>query len=333
MPIVVQVSAPSASTASSQGIDAGDILQTFIRECGDRPPDGVLALRWLNRRYRQIWQSSNWQFAQKEGTFLTVARINAGTVTVTNGSATVAETTSNANGWTSSVVSRKWRRTGDNVFYDISAFGNDNPDTLTLDRVYEGTTGTVTGYTIFQNIYSLNEEVGVLHTITSRDDRFRLTETSREELDTAFPNRSNVDNPRWFAPFGRDSNDIQRIELYPSPIDAEGFIYHYTQEGPFIVGGNAKIVPQVFEGLLQHGWQSNYWRWRATQDDARGNETGLARDEEILFAKELGEMMMREAQNQPPKRVPMAAIYTAHRRIRGDKYGITDRKAQMPLNP
>ena len=306
------------------------MLETFVRECGDRPPDGVLALRWLNRRYRQVWSAANWPFAQKSAILTTVAKITTGDVDLTNGSATVTEGTSGANGWTSVIDGRKFRRTGDNEYYNISGYSNDNPDTFSLDRVYEGTTGSDLGYTIFQNIYSLTTDMGALHNVVSLNDRFSLTEMSREEMDTAFPNRPNVNEPRFFTISGRDSNDIYQVELEPAPKDAEGYTYWYTQEAPYIVGGNAKIVPQIFESLLEHGWMANYWRWRAKMEDANGTELNHARDEEQFFSKELQETAMREFRNEPPKRVKMAGIYTAHRRIRGDKFGITDRRSQMP---
>ena len=88
----------------------GDLLQSLQMEAGDNPPNPMLALDWLQQRYESVLTRAPWPFMIKEATFQTIAEITAGTVTVTNGSATVTETTSNANGWSSSVESRFYRR-------------------------------------------------------------------------------------------------------------------------------------------------------------------------------------------------------------------------------
>ena len=106
----------------------GDILQSLMREAGDNPPDPILSLDWLQQRYESVLTRAPWPFLIKEATFQTIAEITAGTVTVTLGSATVTETTSNANGWSSSVENRYFRATGDSEFYLINTFGDANPD-------------------------------------------------------------------------------------------------------------------------------------------------------------------------------------------------------------
>ena len=156
----------------------GDFLQSMVFECGDNPPNPILALDWMAQRYESVLTRAPWPFLIKEATFQTIAEITAGTVTVTNGSATVTETTSNANGWSSSVEDRFFRRDGGSEFYKISTFGNANPDTLTLNRVYEGATGTVIGYTIFQRFYSLASDVREVMSIARIETPGLLTEVS-----------------------------------------------------------------------------------------------------------------------------------------------------------
>lgn len=327
--MALQLNQPTASTASTQGRDVDAIIARLSRECGDRPPDGVLAMRWLEDRYRQVWGAASWQFTRKEDLIQTVDDIVADSVTVTNASATVTETTSTGK-WTSAVVDRFFRRTGDNQYYKISSFSNLNPDTITLNRVYEGTTGTAVGYRIFQNIYSLNNEVGVIEGFVSLKDSFSLIDVNQEWLDRSYPNRPTVGIPRYWAPAGRDSNDIYQVELYPIPDAAYGMLYHYTQEAPYITGGEAKTIPQVFESLLRHGWKADYWRWRASMDDSRGNEFVYAAQEEMLFSKELNEMVSREFQNDPPHRLRLAGRYIGHRALRGNKWRIEHSKSELP---
>ena len=81
----------------------GPYLQSLQREVYDRPPDPILAMDWLQARYASVLERAAWPFLIKEAVFSTVAEVTAGTVTVTLGSATVTETTSNANGWSSAL--------------------------------------------------------------------------------------------------------------------------------------------------------------------------------------------------------------------------------------
>ncbi len=327
--VVVQQSVPTASTASSQGRDAGAILEVLVRECGDRPPDPVLALNWLNDRYRQIWAAAQWPFALKEDFITTVDDITSDSVTVTNASTTVTETTSDSK-WTSVVEGRKFRRTGDNQSYEIDGYSNANPDTLTLDHSYEGTTGTAVGYRIYQNVYSLNTEVGQLLSVYSPKDDQSLTEVSQDWLDRVAPHRDSVGVPNWYAVLGRDANDIYRIELYPAPDAAYAIYYRYVQEAPYIVGGEAKLVPQIFQSLLRHGWLADYWRWRQRMDDAVGQEYAFSATEELLFAKELNELVVKEAQNYPPRPIRLASRYTAHRARRLKGFGYWHSETELP---
>ena len=299
------------------------------RECGDRPPDGLLALRWLNDRYRQIWQASPWEFARKRDVFTTADDITSDSVTVTNLSATVTETTSDGK-WSASVIGRKFRATGDDEYYGIAGYSNANPDTLALADAYVGATATVKGYRIFQNLYSLNVEVGQLEGITDLSTGVPLREVNAAWLDSAFPNRSGVGIPRVYAVLGRDANDIQQVELYPIPNDDRIYEYPYVQEAPYLTGAEAKLVPQVFEQLLKSGWLADYWGWRATMDDATGQERAHAGYNELLFSRQLQEMAVREAQNQGPSVIRLAPRYVRHRYIRSWPFRLRHNADEMP---
>ncbi|KKK77710.1 hypothetical protein LCGC14_2850860, partial [marine sediment metagenome] len=186
--------------------------------------------------------------------------------------------------------------------------------------------------------YSLNTEVGVLHSVINLNQKSELVEISNREMEDAWAASPTIGTPGYYAPFGRDSNDIARVRLYPAPDELHGLLYNYTQEAPFIIGGAAKIVPQVFASLLRHGWMAEYWRWRATQSGSSlGRPTqasqmipsALANQEEALFGHELNQMVARELRNEPLRRVGLASAYTKHRILRTDPFRITDHRGQM----
>ncbi len=294
----------------------GDLLQSLTMEAGDNPPNPMLALDWLQQRYESVLTRAPWPFLIKEAVFSTIAEITAGTVTVTNGSATVTETTSNANGWSSSVESRFYRRDGDSEFYKISTFGDANPDTLTLNRVYEGATGTVIGYTIFQRFYSLASDVREVMSIARVETPGFLTEVSQEELATVLPNRPSLGNPGFWSYAGRDSSNVFQIELYPIPDAANGFLYQYLESTPSLVDADVTILPQIPFGLLRSGWLADYWSWRSRHDNAPPNAGQHQQNQEREFEKRLKELIIRESPNFPPKRLKFHDRFWKHRILR-----------------
>jgi hypothetical protein len=332
MPIMSKSApSPAASTTASQGLAVDSILSRLVRECGDRPPDGVLALKWLEDRYRQVWNAMDWEFASSSAVLQTVATISSGTVTLTNGSATISETTTNANGWTSAVEGRYFRATGDDAFYPISTFTDGTPDTITLSRNYEGDSSSDQGYMIFQNVYSLTTDVGKIQWFVDLKTGNEIEPVSQIWLDEGFPNRAgNSTQMQYWAPAGRDSDDIQQVELYPIPTEVHGIQYRYIQEAPFLIHGGSTIVPQVPESLLKHGWKADYFSWRSGMDDSTGAEINWAQREELLFMKELNEMAVKEASNQPLQKIRMARRYVRHRFLRNYPYRVSHFENQLP---
>jgi hypothetical protein len=320
MPVVLQPASPVASTTATQGIAVDDLVYRLVRECGDVPPDSVLTWRWLRDRYRRIWGACPWEFSKKEYRLVTVAPISSDSVTVTNASTTVTETTSDGK-WTSSVIGRKFRRTADNTWYDISSYTNSNPDTLTLDRNYEGTSGATAGYKIFQDTYSLADDTGEITSIVNTSNGGELTQVTLQELDCGFPNRATTGTPVYYALAGRDSNNIMRVQLYPIPDAIRGFMVRYIQEAPFLVSGASIIIPQVFESLLVAGWKADYWSWRSTLTNPAptGIEQAWYGTHESEFARELQEMVNREYRSCGPKRFVPHSRYTWHRDYRANK--------------
>jgi len=296
-------------------------LQSMVLECGDNPPNPVISLDWLQHRYESILSRAPFNFLVIEATFNTVAEITAGTVTVTLGSATVTETTSNANGWSSSVVNRYFRASGDTEFYLIDAFGDANPDTLTLNRVYEESTATTKGYRIFQRFYSLASDVREVISMVRIDSPVPMIESSQAELDYAFPHRSRLGNPGIYSPAGTDSSDNLQVELYPIPDEAKGILYRYIQETPALIDADVNLIPQVPFGLLKSGWMSDYWSWRNAFDNAPANAANLSAQKEAEFEKRLAELVLREAANIPPVKLRLSDRLIRHRVRRVNKFG------------
>ena len=310
-------------------LTSGEFFALMQREVGDAPPDVLLAKQWAQHRYASVLERFPWNFLRKEATFNTTAAITAGTVTVTLGSATVTETTSNANGWSSAVETRYFRRDSDNEFYPIDTFTDANPDTLTLNRVYEQPTATASGYTIFQRFYALASDVREVSSMCSINDLAgEMIEVSQEEMDRLLANRPSEGQPRYWAMAGLNSSNVPRIEVYPIPDEAQGILYHYIQTTPDLADGDTTIFPQVTYGLLRSGWLADYWSWRAARSDAPPQSINMSAKMEAEFEKRLKEFTIRELGNVEPQRMRFELRHTA-RRMRG-KFSSPSPSVRMP---
>lgn len=321
MPIVVQPGIPTPAVTGQQTY-LDDLVYRLVRDCGDTPPDSVLVWRWLRDRYRRIWGACSWSFAQKEYQVITTAAISSDSVTVTKGSATVTETTSDSK-WTTAVIGRKFRASPDSTWYTISNYSNANPDTLTLDRVYEGTSATLAGYKIFQDTYSLSSDTGEITALLDTTRGFPLEQISLQESDRMYPGRATSGGPFMWALAGMDTSNIPKIQFYPIPSESHGYLVRYIQQPPYLVSGSSVIIPQVFESLLVNGWKADYWGWRSTLStpSPSGAEQGWYGTYEMAFMRELNEMVAREYRSSVPTKLHLHPRYTWHRALRSNKFG------------
>ena len=186
---------------------------------------------------------------------------------------------------------RYYRSTGDTEFYLINTFTNANPDTLTLNRVYEEATATEKGYRIFQRFFSLASDVREVISMVRIDSPVPMIESSQAELDYAFPHRPRLGNPGVYAPAGTDSSDNLQVELYPIPDEAKGILYRYVQETPSLTDADASLIPQVPFGLLKSGWMADYWSWRTAFDNASSNAALMSQKYEGEFEKRLASVI------------------------------------------
>lgn len=307
----------------------GQVLHSFDRNCRGVAPDPILAQEWLQQRYASVLERCDWPFLIAETTFNTVAEITAGTVTVTLGSATVTETTSNANGWSSAVQTRYFRVDGRNEFYLINTFNDLNPDTLTLARVYEGDTATLAGYSIVQRFYTPATDAREIISISSLETPGFLRKVSKTDLEHVFMERSELGVPTVWAPAGRDTSNDLRVELYPTPDEAHGYLVHYLIETPSLANASTTILPQVNTRMLIDGMLADYWIWRSGMNDAKGNEAALSSQFEQKFEKQLLEMIARETPNWPASYLRPSNRVLSTRYRRRDKFGV-DHSWQFP---
>lgn len=119
-------------------------------------------LRLINERYVDIAQLTRWRWLQTAGATVVPMVYNTGTVTLTDGSATVVGASVS---WASSVVGRKMALLGQNELYTI--LSRSSATRVILTENFAGTTDSAGEYRIIQDTFTMpatcEEVVDVYH--------------------------------------------------------------------------------------------------------------------------------------------------------------------------
>lgn len=214
---------------------SADIIADILHRCGedtDSASDHAPAvLQYLNRAYRALWMGggefmdgnvTNWWWLRKDppGTLTLQPSISAGTVSVTNNSASITFSSAPS----ASVAGYFFRVTGQEDVFRISTHTGGS-GTATLDSVYTGDTTASATYKLMKMEYTLASDV--LRVIAPM--RVRLSDggfiegTGLAELEKSWPiHLAESGVPDLFAHvgetkirfnrFGSDSGKLMRVE-------------------------------------------------------------------------------------------------------------------------
>ena len=265
----------------------------------------------INERYLEILRSYPWKRLIVDAILQTTALYDTGTVAVTNGSASITGTDTV---WTAAMTGRFFRVDGRNEYY---TFTRTAATTGTLDRVYEGDDDTDATYRIFQSVYALASDVGVLQSIKVFESDRELDQISQEELDQIDPSRLKFGNAETFALFEDDSSTppVSQVELYPVPEDSRGYPYRYEKRVSRLSAPSDYVLPWVSTECLIAGVKA---------------ELGLAPEDRFMYL--LGEMKKEETRRIPSKQIQMHERFTIHRKERALGWSLDEkrRQDQMP---
>lgn len=131
-------------------------------------------------------------YLMTDGFITTIAPYETGTVTATNGSATVtgASTT-----FTALMVGRKIRFGSENAYYRIKTFVSTTE--LTLEANYQGTTASGKTYSIFKDEYRLPADLDVYKVMRQIENAIALIDIENTAFDLANPSPSGEGDPMY----------------------------------------------------------------------------------------------------------------------------------------
>jgi hypothetical protein len=261
---------------------------------------------FLNDRYQEVLQHLPWSGLVASGVLATVAAYDTGTVTVYQGSASVAGT---GTSWSADHTGRRIRIGTDAEFY---TFTYTSGTSGSLDRPYEGDSDAVdSSYRIFQNVYPLPADLDIL-TSVRRLDGVYMERISSEALEIVAPGRQSYGEPTMFAPAAPDPNapNVPRVELYPIPIAGHAYQINYGRSVATISSQDtsAELLMVVRDNTIYAGVRADI---QAHLKDYAGSQVYEAR-----FNKLLADARSSESARRPASRMKIADRYTRHQNWR-----------------
>lgn len=263
----------------------------------------------INGRYALILSLLDWRGLIKTSTIESAAVIRTGTVSATQGSATV---TGSGTNWTDAISGMQFLAPGSSALYTATYMG---PETLALDRPYEGNSFIDGGYTLLQSIYKLPGDCRTLRVIKSPVTGVALDEWTETEFAAlvGFPTLQGVAAMYRPAPDLVDAATgyvtAQRIQLYPLPTEARGYPIAYEQAAAGFDGVNTSAAPLPFvsDAALLAGCKADLELAKEQPDLAR------AASFEQQFEAHFTGMVRIDSKQRAHAPARMNPIYTKHR--------------------
>jgi len=228
-----------------------EILIRIMRDIG--PVDVFDLVKTVNVCQKSLYLRSVWRWAQKIARITTTAVYNTGTVTLTEGSATV---TGSGTTFTSGMVGRKFQRSQSTGRFVIDAYVS--PTQITLDRSWPYDTETAAVYSIFEDTYALPSDLGRLKSIYDVRTGFQLEAMELDDALTQFGgvyvlNPGTVIGMRY-AQWGKDdTSSYPQVRLFLVPNESREFDVYYHSQGVAVtnIASTPDVADYMEEALYQ----------------------------------------------------------------------------------
>lgn len=201
----------------------------------------------LNDILQEICQVYNFSWLYGDSSFITVLPYSTGTITATEGSATI---TGDGTTFTSAMEGRKFRCEG--ATYVILAYVA--TDEITLSTNYAGTGGSGLVYKIYQDEYSLASDAEDVLSMRQENNPHKLEKRGIEFLDKYYPQRNSFGYPMIYAIIGYDSTGYMKVAVYPIPNQARNIYYRYKKRVTEMSDdSDTPIIPLRYRWVLAKG--------------------------------------------------------------------------------
>ena len=292
MPVVLsnptfpyQIGASPANQAYSVQLDFRSMIGELTRWNSNL--DSLDAGRMINNRYRQIVDRRSWYGLKVRGIASVPPVTQAGSCTVTQGSATV---TGSGTSWTTALIGLQFRTSFTYPYQTIIGV-NAIAQTLTLDSPFQGITATggyfiVEAYLTFganikrmewaQNqLFGWDMDVNVPVQVINKKD------TWRQQLGWA----------KVFATRAPTPDGQYQVEVWPTPYAPQNFPFEaWTQPADMVADGDCPVA-WIRSDVLVTGGIADALRFNPRKNPGYSEQAALstAQTKEAQFQKDLAE--------------------------------------------
>lgn len=261
----------------------------------------ALARTHIRNAWSDIRNLKGWSFQVGNTGFATPPLMNAGSATVTLGSATVTGDATASAAWATtstpiSLLTQRQFRVGASTIYNIIAadFTVPTAAVLTLDRIWiDRNYGPGLGYQIYQCYYPAPvanllawEFVLDVNNVIHLD--VNNTRGIWEKINQADPQRQIFSNPGNFVPHGVDTRPgsatlgYPMYELYPQPQAVYTYTAGYSWLGPDLVAPTDTLPPPMTEHVVKTLARVKAYEW-AEANKSADNPRGAGADYRFLM--------------------------------------------------
>jgi hypothetical protein len=214
----------------------------------------LLARDWVVNAFRRIAERRAWSWLIKQGQFIMYPMYTTGTVTLTQGSATVPGV---ATGWTTAQIGRQFRTANNTPIYTVTAV-DVVLQTLTLDLPWGPASVAGTQYKIYDAYVTVPSDFNYLITVWDPNYNWQLHLTlTQRELNSWDAQRSNQGQPsaivfRDYYAATAGVPALPRFEIWPHVVSAYTLPYLYVARATDLNDTGA-LLPRYIRGdvLLQ----------------------------------------------------------------------------------
>lgn len=261
------------------GISVQDLARSLLAATGaDAGPQ--MAARWINERYIEFVGRARTHQLQHNASVFVPAPITAGTVSVTQGSASVVGTNTSF-----SNTNIGWSFRANITWYVVVGVSG---QTLTLDSVYSEDSNTAASYNLVQRYIPIDPGARWVSHVAHMRTRRLLNALTTSEMQANYPSRQIVGGfpSVWSeaARFVTADFDISTtlgqtgqklIEVYPPSTTPETYYYTYWRV-PKTLALTDTLPPEVDEYVIREGVLVDIYRWKSEKAANKAIETGNA---------------------------------------------------------
>lgn len=243
-----------------------DVATEALNAVGSNTGNILQACVWVTRRYHHITRQAQMRHLREIGELVMPAQVIAGTITATQGSATVTGDATAQAAWSSALVGRYFRT--QTTWYRIAAAST----TLTLDSTFAEATTTGASYAIVARLHTLNASARWLGDFKHQRLFRRLENLTLEELNSRAASRNTINSlPLWWVDVGTNAVGTRQVEIYPAAANSPELIQYEYWTIPENLALTDTLPPQIDVDILRDGVLIDVMRYEMSEAMKRGD--------------------------------------------------------------